>query len=95
MWILIKLAVMFGAFFYRLRGKVLSRGFSSGEVEGNPYFIHQQKKSNVLVGTRVGIDFKCPSVFTITKEGYWDRLFKSLMMNEEVQTGDGDFDQSF
>lgn len=96
MWIIFKLIISVGAFFFRLGGKFFARiGLSRGEVNGCSYFIKIKKTKHSIINTSIGIDFKCNAIFKITKEGHWDRLFKKLLIVEEVQTGDVEFDKKF
>ena len=95
MWILFKIIVFVGAFFFRLAGKYFSRfNVLHHEFNSKPYFIKLSKNKKTIESTTFGIDFKCTSIFKITKEGYFDRLFKGVMVVNEVQTGDPDFDAS-
>jgi hypothetical protein len=96
MWLLIKIIITVIAFVIRFFGKHFQRKSSfDREFEGVPYLVKEHRNKTNITATDIKIPFECGSVFKITKEGSLDRLFKTLGLAEEFQTGDEAFDQSY
>lgn len=96
MWIIIKLFITAIASVVRFSGKHFQRhGKFDQEFDGVRYCVKDYRNKRTSTGTAVKIPFECGSVFKITEESGLDRLFKSLGLAEEFQTGDIEFDKRF
>lgn len=95
MWIIIKLAMTFGVFFLRLFAKHFRTlgGPRDNVFDGVVCYVRPKSSKGQIFSTDFGIEFKCNSVFKLTKETDWDRFFKDFGLANELQTGDSEFDR--
>lgn len=94
MWIVIRIIVTIGALVFRFVSRHSPAG-ADGTVDGEPYsFTQETDKDGKIKSIHIGLRLKTPVLFKLTREGFWDRLFKSLDLAEEFQTRHAQFDQT-
>lgn len=71
--------------------------WSGSPLSSTPPFCFHQSLSNKsgVYGARIGLDLKDGCFFTIRREQWYDRAFKTIGLSREFQLGMADFDESF
>lgn len=94
MWILLKLAAAVFGFALRLYGRRFS--LSSGNVqtrEGVPLRVRLHTNKGTVYWTDVTAQVVLPCAFKLTREKWYDLLFKRIGLSVEIQSGDRGFDE--
>ena len=93
MWLAIRLAIFCIAFCIRALARGM-RGKPDGTIEGRTSYckIQRRRKSKEIEGYSLGVELPARLVLRMHRESSADRLFKSLGIAREVQTGDDAFD---
>ena len=92
MWILIRLVL--AAIGFAIRQFARNRQPSdSGMLGDTPYFFRLNKHKGKIKGFSMGMERSTPTWIRLHAESRADRLFKSMGIANEVQTGDPEFDR--
>jgi hypothetical protein len=93
MWVLARFGFAGLVFLFRFFGR--RQGVERSALFRDTRRVILTKKSKFGDGLRVwwGLALKTPLVFSLTREGVGDRVFKFLGVSTEVQTGDEEFDR--
>jgi hypothetical protein len=95
MWILIRIGVAIGAFFFKLFARQLGSFRDSGNsitILGIPIFVNTDQHKNTIESTTFKVNFDSKYVFKFTKENWFDRLMKTIGVANEIQSGAKEFD---
>ncbi|UYL07360.1 hypothetical protein B9G69_009910 [Bdellovibrio sp. SKB1291214] len=96
MWLILKILFSSIAFAIRYSGRSFRVRLGTENTithEGIEVFsVVVSSKNGTILNTTWNREFKCPTVFKLTRESRWDRFFKSWGLAEEIQTQDLPFD---
>lgn len=94
MWIFLKLLAAGVMFLNRMSSRTFeTRSWTAEEVDGENVKVSRSVHKGKTTETQFAVKLKVPFVFRMTREKWYDLLFKALGTSVEIQSGDPAFDQ--